>query len=69
MPGTKHLSSKGIRTVEVIDTTGAGDSFIAGFLPGRKGGLAQAESLALGRNVAAKTWTRVGGFPQEPAPL
>lgn len=59
----------GIRTVGVVDTTGAGDSFIAGFLAARIGGLPLAACLAAGRDRAALTCTHVGGFPQEPQPL
>jgi len=59
----------GIRPVEVVDTTGAGDSFIAGFLSGRAAGLNLLGCLAAGRDVAARTCGHVGGFPQQPLPL
>jgi fructoselysine 6-kinase len=59
----------GIRPVEVVDTTGAGDSFIAGFLAARIAGLPLPECLEAGRDQAALTCTHVGGFPQEPQPL
>lgn len=55
----------GIRPVEVIDTTGAGDSFIAGFLAARIAGKPLPDCLAAGRDQAARTCTHVGGFPQE----
>jgi len=39
---------------EVIDTTGAGDSFVAGFLSGINRGLSIEDSLELGQAVAAR---------------
>lgn len=60
-----HRAEAGIRAVEVVDTTGAGDSFIAGFLSGRARGMDLRGCLELGRDVAAQTCTHVGGFPQE----
>lgn len=59
----------GIRPVEVVDTTGAGDSFIAGFLAARIAGRPLPECLEIGRDQAAATCMHVGGFPQEPQPL
>ncbi|UJW77002.1 PfkB family carbohydrate kinase [Rhizobium sp. SL42] len=53
-----------IRSVDVVDTTGAGDSFIAGFLSARIGGLPLSQCLQAGRDAAASTCTHVGGFPQ-----
>lgn len=55
----------GIRAVPaVIDTTGAGDTFIAGFLSAWKRGQPLAACLASGRDAAAATCGHVGGFPQ-----
>ncbi|WEX74226.1 PfkB family carbohydrate kinase [Sinorhizobium numidicum] len=65
----KITASKGIRSVEVVDTTGAGDSFIAGFLAAHLQGLPLADCLAAGRDLAAFTCGHVGGFPQQPQPL
>lgn len=59
----------GIRPVEIVDTTGAGDSFIAGFLAARLNGLPLLQCLEAGRDLAARTCTHVGGFPQQPQPL
>lgn len=62
-------ASTGIRTVDVVDTTGAGDSFIAGFLSAHIAGAPLLHCLEAGRDQAARTCTHVGGFPQEPQPL
>lgn len=58
-----------VKPVTVVDTTGAGDSFIAGFLTAFTARLPLAECLEAGRDRAAITCTHVGGFPQEPLPL
>lgn len=65
----RQTVSIGIRPVEVVDTTGAGDSFIAGFLAARIAGLPLPDCLAAGRDRAALTCMHVGGFPQLPQPL
>lgn len=49
----------------VIDTTGAGDSFIAGFINTRAQGGAMADALASGATWAALTCGHLAGFPQE----
>ncbi|MDB5660547.1 MAG: hypothetical protein JWS10_3162 [Cypionkella sp.] len=55
----------GIRALSsVVDTTGAGDTFIAGFLAAWKRGQPLAACLATGRDAAAQTCGHVGGFPQ-----
>lgn len=56
----------GIRPVTVVDTTGAGDTFIAGFLARRLAGGTLLQCLEAGRDVAAETCTYFGGFPQTP---
>ncbi|WP_037388035.1 PfkB family carbohydrate kinase [Sinorhizobium americanum] len=66
--GREHAST-GIRPVEVVDTTGAGDSFIAGFIAARMEGRSLAECLQAGRDLASLTCTHIGGFPQAPQPL
>jgi len=58
-----------ITPVEVVDTTGAGDSFIAGFLGAFLAGAPLASCLEAGRDRAALTCAHVGGFPQQPLPL
>ncbi len=59
----------GSLTVPVVDTTGAGDSFIAGFLAARIAKRSLSDCLTSGRDHAALTCTHVGGFPQEPQPF
>ncbi|MGE4251184.1 MAG: PfkB family carbohydrate kinase [Parvibaculaceae bacterium] len=49
----------------VRDTTGAGDSFIAGFLAARMEGKPVAECLACGHAAAAQACRIFGGFEQE----
>lgn len=63
-----HRFEAGIRPVEVVDTTGAGDSFIAGFLAARLAGKPLPDCLAAGRDQAALTCTHIGGFPQVAQP-
>jgi len=52
--------------VAVVDTLGAGDTFIAGFIAARLAGDGLAECLRTGRDLAAATCGHLGGFPQEP---
>jgi fructoselysine 6-kinase len=52
--------------VDVVDTTGAGDSFIAGFLVAWGRGGTVADSLLTGAAVAAETCQHQGGFRQDP---
>ena len=59
-----EIAKTGIRPVEVFDTTGAGDSFIAGFLSALVRGLHLQACLEAGRDAAAITCTHFGGFPQ-----
>lgn len=59
----------GIRPVDVVDTTGAGDSFIAGFLAAWRAGASLQVALEAGRDRAALTCGHLGGFPQEAQPL
>jgi fructoselysine 6-kinase len=53
------------RSVPVVDTLGAGDTFIAGFVAARLAGARLVESLAAGRDAAAETCGHLGGFPQD----
>lgn len=57
--------STGSRELPVVaDTTGAGDTFIAGFLVAWKHHRPLAACLAAGRDAAARTCGHIGGFPQ-----
>lgn len=49
--------------VEVVDTTGAGDAFIAGYIDARVAGLGQAAALELGTRWAAAACGHRGGWP------
>ncbi|EUB98923.1 PfkB domain protein [Rhizobium sp. CF080] len=60
------VAETGIRPVEVSDTTGAGDTFIAGFIAAHLKGKPHQECLEAGRDAAAVTCTHFGGFPQTP---
>lgn len=48
---------------EMVDATGAGDAFCAGFLPPWLAGKAPADALASGCRVAAEARVHVGGRP------
>lgn len=48
--------------VEVVDATGAGDAFAAGFLDARLNGLGAEEAGRRGNRFAAECIARVGGF-------
>jgi sugar/nucleoside kinase (ribokinase family) len=53
-------------SVDVVDTTGAGDSFDAGFLTGFLAGRAVGDCLALGVAAGALSTVRVGGTASQP---
>lgn len=60
-----NVVATGVRDLPlVVDTTGAGDTFIAGFLSSWKRGQPLDACLAVGRDAAARTCGHVGGFPQ-----
>ena len=49
---------------KVIDTTGAGDAYIAGFLAARLNGADVPMAMAAGHTCAAACCGHPGGFPQ-----
>ncbi|CAN5826599.1 hypothetical protein BH24ACT3_BH24ACT3_00460 [soil metagenome] len=54
----------GVEPVEVVDTTGAGDLYAAGFLHGYTSGAPLAECGRLGAIAAAEVISHVGARPQ-----
>lgn len=58
----KTFYSQGIKKVEAIDTMGAGDSFIAGFLTAWGDGKTMEEALDFAAGCSAVTCTVHGGF-------
>jgi fructoselysine 6-kinase len=54
--------NQGIEEANVIDTLGAGDSFIAGFLTNYFNGAAIEETLKAAAQIAAKTCEVNGAF-------
>lgn len=59
----------GVLPIDVVDTLGAGDTFIAGFIHARLDGQPLQRCLEAGRDAAAPTCLHLGGFPQQPANL
>lgn len=55
--------------VEVVDTTGAGDAFAAGYLTGFRRGLGAPDALDLGHEQAARACRLVGGRPPPVIPF
>ncbi len=55
--------------VEVVDTTGAGDTFIAAFIDAHLAGGSLSACLEAARQAAALTCRHVGGFAQALQPL
>jgi fructokinase len=54
------------RSVEVVDTVGAGDAFTAGFAEGLVEGLGPEQTLDRAQRRAASVLARRGGLPAEP---
>jgi fructoselysine 6-kinase len=60
-----EIAATGIVPVPVIDSTGAGDTFIAAFLDAHLSNSPLQACLEAGRDRAAATLGHLGGFPQE----
>jgi ribokinase len=54
---------------KVVDSTGAGDAFLGGFLAGEALGLTTIEAVKLGNASGAACVERLGAFPDEPESL
>ncbi len=65
----RSLARMNARPIAVVDTLGAGDTFIAGFLAARLDGQELEACLRSGRDLAAPTCGHLGGFPQAPGML
>ncbi len=63
--GEARLECEAVAVPRVVDTTGAGDTFAAGFLCEYCRSRRVAESLARGARCAAEAVQRVGAFPWE----
>ena len=57
------------RAARVVDSTGAGDAFLGGYLAGEALGLPAVEAVKLGNASGAVCVERLGAFPDEPKPL
>ncbi|OUM43549.1 sugar kinase [Arthrobacter agilis] len=64
-----NWTSQGADPVTLVDTTGAGDSYIAGFLAAMAQGLPLQECMQAGAATAAVTCSHWGGWPQQPLVL
>jgi ribokinase len=61
-PGSPHVHSPALR-VDVVDSTGAGDAFAAGFLAAWLRGATPAAALSAGHERAAQAVSEPGGRP------
>ena len=63
--GEQRVSCPAVEVAQVVDTTGAGDTFAAGFLREYTASRDVGRSLARGAGEAAASVQRVGAFPWE----
>jgi fructoselysine 6-kinase len=61
--GAQYRSMSALPTT-VVDTTGAGDSYIAGFLSGLLSGRSVEDAMRTGAELAAETCAHVAAWPQ-----
>jgi sugar/nucleoside kinase (ribokinase family) len=66
--GRERIACRAMPVAEVVDTTGAGDSFAAGFLGSFARGRDVGAALERGSIAAARTLGRVGAFEAELTP-
>ena len=64
-----QFAETGGTNVEVVDTTGAGDTFIAAFIDAHLHARNLGDCLIAGRDAAVATCLHFGGFPQQPKML
>lgn len=62
--GDEQFEAPAIPVDEVVDTTGAGDAFAAGYLSRYAHGAAVDDSLRAGAELAARTIRHLGAWPQ-----
>lgn len=72
--GSTWVGSEGLvpcdsHPAERVDTCGAGDSYISGFMMARAAGASPAEATEAGTISATRTIQHVGGFPQKTHPI
>jgi fructoselysine 6-kinase len=63
--GDERIACPAVEVPKVVDTTGAGDTFAAGFLREYSASRRVTESLARGAREAAEALQRIGAFPWE----
>ena len=66
LEGDKRIDVAGEGVAELVDTTGAGDLFAAGFLRGYTSGLDRETSARLGNAAASHIIQQIGPRPQTP---